>query len=50
VKSPGETPRAFFVLRTIEMGIRITLNKGLVPVKVWTKDIEHEAIQQLVNV
>jgi tRNA-splicing ligase RtcB (3'-phosphate/5'-hydroxy nucleic acid ligase) len=32
------------------MGIRITLNKGLVPVKVWTKDIEHEAIQQLVNV
>jgi tRNA-splicing ligase RtcB (3'-phosphate/5'-hydroxy nucleic acid ligase) len=32
------------------MGIQITLNKGRVPVKVWTQDIEHEAIQQLVNV
>jgi tRNA-splicing ligase RtcB len=32
------------------MGIRITLNKGRVPVKVWTQDIEHEAIQQLLNV
>jgi len=32
------------------MGIQITLNKGRVPVKVWTQDIEHEAIQQLINV
>ena len=32
------------------MGIQITLNKGRVPVKVWTQEIEHEAIQQLVNV
>ncbi len=32
------------------MGIEITLNKGRVPVKVWTHDIEAEAIQQLVNV
>ena len=32
------------------MGIQITLGKGRVPVKVWTQDIEHEAIQQLVNV
>ena len=32
------------------MGIQITLNKGRVPVKVWTQDIEHEAIRQLVNV
>ena len=32
------------------MGIQITLNKGRVPVKVWTQDIEHEASQQLVNV
>jgi len=32
------------------MGIRITLGKGRVPVKVWTQDIEPEAIQQLVNV
>jgi tRNA-splicing ligase RtcB (3'-phosphate/5'-hydroxy nucleic acid ligase) len=32
------------------MGIQMTLNKGRVPVKVWTQDIEHEAIQQLVNV
>jgi tRNA-splicing ligase RtcB (3'-phosphate/5'-hydroxy nucleic acid ligase) len=32
------------------MGIQITLEKGRVPVKVWTQDIEYEAIQQLVNV
>src|SRR5437773_12349960 len=32
------------------MGIEITLNKGRVPVKVWTRDIEHEALQQLENV
>jgi tRNA-splicing ligase RtcB (3'-phosphate/5'-hydroxy nucleic acid ligase) len=32
------------------MGIQITLNKGRVPVKVWTQDIEHEAVQQLLNV
>ena len=32
------------------MGIQITLNKGLIPVKIWTTDVEHEAIQQLVKV
>ena len=32
------------------MPIRIQLNKGRVPVKVWTEDIEHEALQQLINV
>ena len=32
------------------MGIQMTLNKGRVPVKVWTQDIEHEAIQRLINV
>ena len=32
------------------MPIQLTLNKGRVPVKVYTKDIEHDAIQQLVNV
>ena len=32
------------------MGIQITLNKGRIPVKVWTRDIEPEAMQQLVNV
>src|SRR5438105_1687317 len=32
------------------MGIAMTLNKGRVPVKVWTQDIEHEALQQLINV
>lgn len=32
------------------MGIQIEFNKGKVPVKVWTKDIEHEAISQLLNV
>src|ERR1043165_4074781 len=32
------------------MGIQITLNKGRVPVKIWTRDIEHEAIRQLANV
>ncbi len=32
------------------MGIEIELNKGRVPVKVWTRDIEPEAIQQLLNV
>jgi tRNA-splicing ligase RtcB (3'-phosphate/5'-hydroxy nucleic acid ligase) len=32
------------------MGIQLTLNKGKVPALVWTKDIEHEAIQQLINI
>ena len=32
------------------MGIQIELNKGRVPVKVWTREIEPEAIQQLLNV
>jgi tRNA-splicing ligase RtcB (3'-phosphate/5'-hydroxy nucleic acid ligase) len=32
------------------MGIQLTLDKGRVPVKVWTDDIEHEALQQLLNV
>lgn len=32
------------------MPVQITLNKARVPVKVFTKDIEHEAIQQLLNV
>jgi tRNA-splicing ligase RtcB (3'-phosphate/5'-hydroxy nucleic acid ligase) len=32
------------------MPVRLELNKGNVPVKVWTTDIEPEAIQQLVNV
>lgn len=32
------------------MGIQLTLNKGRVPVKVWTRDIESEALQQLINV
>lgn len=32
------------------MGIKIELNKGRVPVKIWTQDVEHEAIAQLINV
>ena len=32
------------------MSIKLELNKGRVPVKVWTTDIEPEAIQQLINV
>jgi tRNA-splicing ligase RtcB len=32
------------------MPIQLTLNRGRVPVKVYTKDIDHDAIQQLVNV
>ncbi len=32
------------------MPVLTLLNKGRVPVKVWTKDIEPEAVQQLVNV
>ena len=32
------------------MGIQLTIDKGRVPVKVWTEDIEPEALQQLVNV
>ena len=31
------------------MGVELTLNTGRVPVKVWTMDIEHEAMQQLIN-
>jgi tRNA-splicing ligase RtcB len=32
------------------MGIRITLDQGRVPVKIWTRDIEQEALDQLRNV
>jgi len=32
------------------MGIQLELNKGHVPVKVWTRDIDHAALQQLLNV
>jgi tRNA-splicing ligase RtcB len=32
------------------MGVQLTLNKGRVPVKVWTQEIEQEALQQLLNV
>ncbi|MGH8584466.1 MAG: RtcB family protein [Gammaproteobacteria bacterium] len=32
------------------MPIALQLNQGRVPVKVWTKDIEGEALQQLINV
>jgi tRNA-splicing ligase RtcB len=32
------------------MPVQLTLNKGRVPVKVFTKDTEHEAMQQLINV
>lgn len=32
------------------MPVQITLNKARVPVKIFTKDIEHDAIQQLLNV
>ena len=32
------------------MGIKRILEKGRVPVKVWTDDIEHEALQQLINI
>ncbi|HZX31365.1 MAG TPA: RtcB family protein [Rhodocyclaceae bacterium] len=31
------------------MGIQIELNKGRVPVKVWTRDIDPDAIRQLLN-
>ena len=31
------------------MTIKITIDKGRVPVKVWTEDIEAEALQQLIN-
>ena len=31
------------------MTIKITIDKGHVPVKVWTEDIEPEALQQLIN-
>lgn len=32
------------------MGIQIEWNKGRVPVKIWTRDIEHEALRQLLNI
>ena len=32
------------------MAIQLTVDKGRVPVKVWTRDIEPEALQQLINV
>ncbi len=32
------------------MPIIKTINKGKVPVKIYTDDIEHEAYQQLINI
>jgi tRNA-splicing ligase RtcB len=32
------------------MTIKKLIEKGRVPVKIWTEDIEHEALQQLINV
>src|SRR6266852_1325888 len=32
------------------MTIKKSIEKGRVPVKIWTDDIEHEALQQLINV
>jgi tRNA-splicing ligase RtcB len=32
------------------MPVKMILGKGLVPVKVYTDDIEHEALQQLINI
>ncbi len=32
------------------MAIQLTLNKGRVPVNIWTRDIEPDALQQLINV
>ncbi|MEM9530451.1 MAG: RtcB family protein [Pseudomonadota bacterium] len=32
------------------MGIQMTINKGRVPVHVWTRDIDPKAIQQLTNI
>ena len=32
------------------MPVRTQLNKGRVPVRIWTDDVEHEALQQLINV
>jgi len=32
------------------MSVQIILDKGRVPVKIWTADIEHEALQQLLNI
>ena len=32
------------------MPVRLVLNKGRVPVKLFTQDVEHDAIQQLLNV
>ena len=31
------------------MAIHLTLNKGRVPVKIWTRELEPEALQQLIN-
>jgi tRNA-splicing ligase RtcB len=31
------------------MGIEIEINKGRVPVRIWTRDIDHEALQQLIG-
>ena len=32
------------------MSIQIEMNKGRVPVKIWTRDIEATALQQLLNI
>ena len=31
------------------MAIHMTLNKGRVPVKIWTRELEYKALQQLIN-
>jgi tRNA-splicing ligase RtcB len=33
----------------IVMAIQWTLNKGRVPIKIWTRELEYEALQQLIN-
>src|SRR5712671_2528079 len=51
----GRSVRGFvlFWRRSFTVGVmpvRMTLNKGRVPVKVFTDDIDHDALQQLLNV
>jgi tRNA-splicing ligase RtcB len=31
------------------MAIQLTLNKGRVPIKIWTRELENDALQQLIN-
>jgi len=42
-------PNGILAIEGKIMVIQWTINKGRVPIKIWTRELEHEALQQLIN-